>query len=343
MNKETLESLLHPDREFSPMPFWFWNDRLDEDEIKKQIREMNDKGVNGFVIHPRIGIPGDIEYMSDKYLSYVKCAVEEADRLGMKVILYDEAMYPSGSAHGMIVQRHPEFASRGIRCEESSKSKAELEAGEKLLFTFTARKVSDNAIDKQSISKYEGGALKEGYVFIHLIEGFTHGHIRGIHIGEDDWENPPKSADLLSFESVLCFIELTHEVYYKALSKYFGNTVIGIFTDEPSVMGRGEDKRMKPWTTDFTDELEKTGVKPCDIIAMWYDVGEETEKIRKNYAAAVHNRLTNSFYKQLFDWCEAHDIALVGHPGKSADIGLLKYFHQILLIPTSGGLSPNRL
>ncbi|MBQ3426934.1 MAG: hypothetical protein IJH37_07310 [Clostridia bacterium] len=327
MNRETSEFLLRPSSEYSPLPFWFWNDSLSETEIVKQIREMNDKGVNGFVIHPRIGIPDDIPYMSDKYLSYVKCAVEEADKLGMKVILYDEAMYPSGSAHGMIVERHPELATKGIRCEESGKSKPELEAGEKLLFTFTARKISDNTVDKQSISEYEGGALKEGYVFIHLIEGLTHGHIRGIHIGEDDWENPPKSADILCFASVSCFIELTHEKYYKVLSKYFGNTVIGIFTDEPSVMGRGKDERMRPWTPDFMDELEKTGVKPCDIIAMWYDVGEKTEGIRKSYAEAVHNRLTNSFYKQLFDWCEAHDIALVGHPGKSADIGLLKYFH----------------
>ena len=326
MNSETLKFLLYPSREYSPMPFWFWNDRLDEKEIIRQIREMNDKGVNGFVIHPRIGLPRDIPYMSEKYLSYVKCAVEEAGRLNMKVILYDEGMYPSGSAHGMVVKAHPEFATRGIRCEESLVNVPKLADDEKLLFTFKARKISDDSLDKTSIKSYDGEALKEGEVFIHLIEGFTHGHIRGIHIGEDDWEEPPKSSDLLRFEAVSCFIELTHEAYYKALEKYFGNTVIGIFTDEPSVLGRGEDKRMKPWTVDFLTELEKEGIKPCDIAAMWYDVGETTQSIRSKYAAAVNKRLTESFYKQLSDWCEAHNIALVGHPGKSYDIGLLKYF-----------------
>lgn len=326
MNSETLKFLLHPDSEFSPMPFWFWNDNLDDNEIIKQIREMNGKGVNGFVIHPRIGIPREIPYMSERYLSHVKCAVEEAARLGMKVILYDEGMYPSGAAHGMIVEKHPEFATRGIRCEESLKNEPMLEADESLLFTFTAKKLSDNSLDRGSIKKYEGGALEEGCTFIHLIEGFTHGHIRGIHIGEDDWENPPRSADILRYESVSCFIELTHEVYYNALSEFFGNTIIGIFTDEPSVLGRGEDKRMQPWTVDFFEELEKTGIKPHDIAAMWYDVGEETEEIRKRYKKAVNNRLTDSFYKQLYDWCEAHNIELVGHPGKSMDIGLLKYF-----------------
>ena len=327
MNSETLKCLLSPDSEFSPMPFWFWNDRLNEDEIINQIREMNGKGVNGFVIHPRIGIPRDIPYMSDKFMSYVKCAVEEADRLGMKVILYDEGMYPSGSAHGMIAEKHPDLAARGIRCEQSSKSKPELEAEEKLVLTLTAKKTAENSLDRESIREYNGGAPEEGYVFIHLIEGFTHGHIRGIHIGEDDWETPPRSADILSRESVACFIEYTHEVYYKVLSEYFGNTVIGIFTDEPSVMGRGEDDRMHPWTTGFMEDLEKAGVMPCDIVAMWYDVGEETEQIRTRYRKAVYKRLENVFYKQLYIWCGEHNIALVGHPGKSADIGYLKYFH----------------
>ena len=32
----------------------------------------------------------------------------------MKVVLYDEGMYPSGSAHGMVVATNPEFAARGI-------------------------------------------------------------------------------------------------------------------------------------------------------------------------------------------------------------------------------------
>ncbi len=327
MNNGTLNGLFRPQDEFSPMPFWFWNDELDENEIISQIRKMHDKGVNGFVIHPRIGIPREIPYMSEKYLSYVKCAVEEAARLGMKVVLYDEGMYPSGAAHGMIVKKHPEFATRGIRCEESLQSKPQLEAGETLLFTFTANKPSADSLDLDSLREYNGGESDEGFVFIHLIEGFTKGHIRGIHIGEDDWEEPPRSADILRHESVSCFIELTHEVYYKALSKYFGNTVIGIFTDEPSVLGRGEDKRMKPWTVDFLPELAKEGIKPCDIAAMWYDVGDRTEEIRKRYKKAVDKRLENSFYKQLFDWCEAHNIALVGHPGKSMDIGLLKYFH----------------
>jgi hypothetical protein len=46
-----------PPREFSLMPFWFWNDDLTEAEILRQIADFEAHGVYGFVIHPRVGLP----------------------------------------------------------------------------------------------------------------------------------------------------------------------------------------------------------------------------------------------------------------------------------------------
>ena len=327
MNDNVLKNFLEPSAEFSPMPFWFWNDSFDEGEIIRQIHEMNDKGVNGFVIHPRIGIPREIPYMSDAFLRYVCCAVEEAHKLGMSVILYDEGMYPSGSAHGMVVDKDPKFGSRGIRMEETSEYVLNLSAGEKLICTLMAKKTSKGAIKQDSITEYTGGYLPKGYVFLHLIEGFTYGHIRGIHIGEDDWENPPRSADILNPDAVAAFIELTHERYYEVLSRYFGNTIIGIFVDEPCVLGREGDERMKPWTWDFADVLRSEGMELSQLPLLWYDTGADSHEINKKYSAIVEKRLKETFYKQIYDWCEGHNIALVGHPGHSCDIGLLDLFH----------------
>ncbi len=62
------EEFLYPDSEFTPIPFWFWNDRLNKEEIVRQIHDFKDKGVDGFVIHPRIGIPEDIGYLSKEFL-----------------------------------------------------------------------------------------------------------------------------------------------------------------------------------------------------------------------------------------------------------------------------------
>src|SRR5690625_291092 len=114
------EQLLNSSDEFIPIPFWFWNDTLTEEEIINQIHEFYEKGVMGFVLHPRIGIPKDMVYLSDEFMTLVYAAENEASRLGMSVILYDEAMYPSGSAQGRVVKDNPEYASRGlgVRSEE---------------------------------------------------------------------------------------------------------------------------------------------------------------------------------------------------------------------------------
>lgn len=327
MNEKLKREFTYPADEFSPMPFWFWNDMLDEEEIKRQIYDMHEKGVCGFVLHPRIGIPKDIPYLSDRFLSYVQCAVREAQKLGMRVILYDEGMYPSGSAHGMVVERNAEFASKGIRVEESMRAQVMLGKNERLISTLVAEK-KDN-LTLKNIKKYSecDQKLPENGVYLHLIQGFTGGHIRGIHIGEDDWENPPKSADLLNPEATDTFIELTHQRYYRALADYFGNTVVAVFTDEPCIMGREGDPRMKPWTDDFLPDFLAEGCRMEDLPALWYSVGETTENIRKKYAQAVEKRLIRTFYKRIYDWCEEHGVKLAGHPAESEDIGLLQQFH----------------
>ena len=42
----------NPGPAFSPMPFWFWNDTLDRDELVRQLDSFHRKGIDGVVIHP---------------------------------------------------------------------------------------------------------------------------------------------------------------------------------------------------------------------------------------------------------------------------------------------------
>lgn len=109
---------INPPAEFSPLPFWFWNDELSAEEITGQIHDFHAKEVDGFVIHPRMGLPRSMPYLSEPYMELVELAVTEANKLGMRVILYDEGMYPSGSACGMVVKENIDYASRGLQMKE---------------------------------------------------------------------------------------------------------------------------------------------------------------------------------------------------------------------------------
>lgn len=341
MIKALKEKFLHPDDEFTPIPFWFWNDSLNEEEIRRQIHDFREKGVMGFVIHPRIGIPKNIEYLSDRFMQLVRFAVAEAARLGMKVVLYDEGMYPSGSAHGLVVKKNPEYASKGLSMTEYPLDDIDeiefpIPNNERIVSILAVEKKSADSFVYESTKKLhaENGKVrfkvpKDGkWSLVVFTLCFSGGTIRGIHFGEDDGEPfAPPSADLLNPDAVAAFIEITHERYYQVLKEYFGNTVIAMFTDEPCILGRNHKKGLIPWTDDFLECFISAGNEETSLPALWWECGGKTEEIRRNYSNAVNLRLEWSYYRQISEWCEKHGIALTGHPEKSDEIGLLKYFH----------------
>ncbi|MHC4496451.1 MAG: hypothetical protein ACYSYM_11595 [Planctomycetota bacterium] len=99
----------NPPLEFSQAPFWFWNDRLSEEEIIRQLDDFWAHGVYGFVIHPRAGLPRSIGWMSDSMIRFMRIAIEQAAKRDMWVVLYDEGMYPSGSSSGQVVAERSAF------------------------------------------------------------------------------------------------------------------------------------------------------------------------------------------------------------------------------------------
>lgn len=322
-----IECLKNPDIEFSPMPFWFFNDEFSEKKVRTQLKDYVDKGVNGFVLHPRIGVPESMQYLSKEFFDAIKFIVKTADELKMKVILYDEAQYPSGSAHGEVVRINPQFAAKGIHLVEKE-GVASLDESEEIIVT-----------------------LDDGAVIAY---GFTGGNIRGIHFGEDDGESgAPAAADILNKDAVALFIKLTHDAYYENLSEYFGNTVIGFFTDEPSTVGRNAAS-YRSWNNSMKAKLLAAGVNLKDLEGLFRGTKSagraDIIKAVKNFATETYEKiekeeLRENFYGQLSAWCENHGISFMGHPAESDDIEEELYFHipgQDLIMrrvaPETGGL-----
>ncbi|PWW00990.1 alpha-L-rhamnosidase-like protein [Paenibacillus cellulosilyticus] len=340
---ETLkQQFIAPAAEFSPIPFWFWNDELTREELIRQIHEFHSKGVDGFVIHPRMGLSRQIPYLSDTYMDLVEAAVEEAARLGMSVILYDEGMYPSGSACGLVVKHNPDYASRGLQLQEIPCEKGivsfpiQLSSEETLVSVQAVKKRSEREVEEirpitlvpeQNVISFTLPDEGEWSILV-FVDTPSGGTIRGVHEGQDDGEpDAPLAADLLNPDAVQTFISLTHDRYYARLNRYFGTTIFAMFTDEPDLLGRSHKKDLKPWTRSFMNDLQADGMQEKDLAALWFEVGDATERTRNVYENAVRNRMSRTYYKPLSDWCEAHGIGLTGHPAASDDIGLLEHFH----------------
>mgnify|MGYP000682455230 FL=1 len=307
-----MNDFLNPPHEFSMAPFWFWNDALDEAEILRQIADFEAHGVYGFVIHPRVGLPRDIAWMSERMLHFMRVAVAEAQRRDMFVILYDEGMYPSGSSSGQVVAENPAYQCRCLAKVNLNENSENLLNPLNLLTNLVA---TFERADGQRIA---------------IVDRPVDAVIRGLHyIGEGPEEDTPPAADILNPDATATFIRLVYDRYAEALGDHFDKTIRAIFTDEPGLLGRPRERNVWPGTTgilehvnaylgyDFTPHLP----------ALWDDDEPDAKRYREDYKRALAHRLEATYYRPLYEWCEAHGIALTGHPGRGDDIGYLRYFH----------------
>lgn len=343
------ENFADPPREFGAIPFWFWNDDLHETELLRQLREFCSKGFGGVLIHPRIGLSRRVGYLTDEYFRLVRIVVTEAARLGMKIVLYDEGSYPSGSAQGRVVAENSTFAQRCLIARQITvhgpasgfwHPNPGRALNDELLCAVMGRMITPDTLDPNTLTlleiqepelvRYE---VPEGeWRLVALWHVYSGGTIRGVYAEEEDQQaTAPPAGDILNPAAVASFLRHTHDQYFAHLKDHFGNTIVALFTDEPMVLGRGVRRGPEPWpfTTGFLDDLQAHWDNDVRrwLPALWFDCGPRTSAFRQVYTRTVHDRLDRVFYAAQSRWCEEHAIALTGHPAESNEIGALRHFH----------------
>jgi hypothetical protein len=303
------------------MPFWFWNDQLDEAELLRQIADFEAHGVHGFVIHPRMGLPRNIGWMSDELMRFMHIAIEEAARREMKVILYDEGMYPSGSSSGQVAAADPTLACRclavlddkspfsGLRRVQSSRSPA------------GAPGADTNIVAR--VPRANGQLLT-------IVDQKANAYIRGVHYVDEakNIEDEPVAGDILNPRTAAMVLRLVYQKFHDHFAKHFGKTILGIFTDEPNPLGKSRDDQQRPGTTGIlADVSERIGYDfTPHLPALWFDDEPNATKHRADYHWAIRRRLEETWYRPLSEWCDARGVALCGHPDRGDEIGVQKFF-----------------
>lgn len=316
-----------PSAEFSLAPFWFWNDEPDEAELIRQMDEMQAHGVDAFVIHPRLGLPQHLGWMSRGLLDKMRFAIEQAKSRGMWVILYDEGMYPSGSSSGQVVAENPVYQCHGLVCINLDTVQPNTVDQGVAIGADGQIVLADNQNLIAEVS-YQG----QHYAIVcrpidSVIRGLHYINETIIDANGESQENSPFAADLLNPDAVACFIRLVYDRYFQEFGDYFGNTITAIFTDEPMLLGRSRETGVMSGTTDILWYVnEYLGYDfTLHLPALWDE--NAPQHIHDDYERAVENRLLQTYYSQLYEWCEAHNIALTGHPHEPDATTHLRYFH----------------
>jgi len=330
-------------------PFWFWNGEMNDDEIRWQIKEMHDKGVDGFFIHPRQGLT--VPYLSETWFEKVRVAIDAAKALGVEVWLYDEYTYPSGAAGGKIMIDRPDLKARTLHIakHDVSEGNISIDFDWGKVYDVCACKVIDGKVDWASRidlmnyvgSIYPGMAYQDsGLTHYNKKRFFSEGCKWNVswQVPAGDWriyislEQEMTGfkyfgtfIDPVNPEAVQYFIEYTHEKYKKHFADEFGKTIKGIFADETAPWGY---ERQMPWSPLMPKFIkEKYGYDLAAVLpALADDIGPETAKIRSEYFETITNAFTENFEGQLSRWCEANGILYTGEK-PILSVGMLKYSH----------------
>lgn len=267
-----VDKIKEASKEYGGLPFWSWNDKLNKDELLRQIRNMKDIGFNGFFMHARGGLK--TEYCSNEWYDCVRVCVEEAKKLNMEAWAYDENGWPSGFAGGKLLKDESNFV--------------------KFL------EYSIGGFDENAFAVY---SLKDNMP----VRVFA-------PIDTDKYINIYKRAsssyvDVMDEAIVKKYIDTTHEEYKKELNDDFGTNMPGFFTDEPQYY-----RYATAWSDTFLTEFEKTySYSVFDVLPALFIDFEGAMELRYDYWALCHKKYTESFAKQIYDWCDKNGAQLTGH------------------------------
>lgn len=315
----------HPTSEYRGTPFWAWNGKLDDAELKEQIANFQKMGLGGFHIHVRTGM--DSPYLSDDFMEHIRCCIEEARSRDMLAWLYDEDRWPSGTAGGKVTKNQlenarktllittvpyaPDRPNRNLKPEPGRGQENIRQDNGELLAVYDVCLHSDGTL--ASAKRIAENDSAEGVKWYAYMEVAT----------EDPWFNNCAYVDTLNPKAIQDFIDYTHEEYAKACGKDFGGLVPAIFTDEPQFTPKeplsfsDEQKDVfLPWTAGLEQLYQQHYGE--DLLAvlpelLWELPDNKLSATRWKFQNLLTDRFVESYCKQIGGWCDAHGIALTGH------------------------------
>lgn len=324
-NQLSPELFKNPTSEYRGTPFWAWNGRLSDEELKRQIDVFETMGFGGFHMHVRTGL--DVPYLSDEFMGHINFCIEEARKKGMLAWLYDEDRWPSGTAGGRVTKNQPGNARKSLlltttpyapdRPNRSTKPEPgrgqesiRQDNGELLAVYDICLNEDCTLASSKRIAEDDEAAGVKWYTYME-------------YATEDPWFNNTAYVDTLHPEAIQDFLRYTHEEYYKATGKDFGGLVPAIFTDEPQFTPKenlnfaDEQKDVfMPWTAGL-DSLYKElyGEDLLDHIPelLWELPNGDLSDVRWKFQNLLTDRFVESYCRQIGTWCDSHGISLTGH------------------------------
>ena len=331
MNKN-LQDVLNSSEDNYIFPF-VWPPEGARENIITEIQKVYESGCRALCVEAR---PYE-GFGEESWWHDVGMILEEAKKRDMKVWILDDKHFPTGYANGWIEKKHPELRRHYLRehhvdvmgpQKDLSVLVPPCYEGEQILSVCAWRRSGkgQELCGEPVALTYRDGC---DFVYFDVPEGCWR-----IFVVYDTPIGGPHDhkwyIDMLNPESVRVLIDAVYEEHYKHFADYFGNTLVGFFSDEPSFgcehVGEwgydsvfyyrtvGESGIAMPWNAEVAELMKKDGVENpvLTLPTLWYNA-EQAPEVRYAYMNAITGLWNRNFSYQLGDWCRSHGVEYIGH------------------------------
>lgn len=283
--------------------------------LEREIREMHRAGLRGFILESR-PFP---DYMGTFWWKTLHFVLELAEKLEMKVMLFDDSHFPSGYADGKIATEHPEYLRLLLRPENRIFHYENLtyyhfnpcdfliKGDQKVERIWLLPLCGENIFDVTGMIEVPTCecdiAIPAGKWMLNIWIITRNG-------GEEHTKN---YINFLSPDAVKCYIDTIYMPHIKKLQRFIGRSFIGFFSDEPR-LGNAPSYYALPgkeaMNLPYYHSLDLSGLPH---LMMNSDNREITGRVRQHFMDQVSCLYSKAFPQQIGKFCQVHNLLYIGH------------------------------
>lgn len=324
---KTLQNALNGTKTSHILPF-LWMRGEENERIGEELDKIQECGISEVCLesrpHPDFAGPGWW-----KNLDYI---LAEARKRKMRVWVLDDDKFPTGHCNGALEKKYPHLAKTYLverhmdiygPCREGAVLVENfLGADGELLGILACPKP-----DGETLAVSGDGILdltenyRDGFVYFDLPEG---PYRLFVLFRTQTGGGRPGYVNLIDSESVRVLIDEVYEKHFEHYADYFGKELAGFFSDEPELgnvpgypfdCALGQKDTKLPWSRELEAALRGKwgGAFLENLVALWYERGEETSFIRYTYMDEMTRLVRTCFSGQIGKWCADHKVEYIGH------------------------------
>ncbi|MCW3119276.1 MAG: hypothetical protein JWM28_3358 [Chitinophagaceae bacterium] len=317
-----------PPAQFKPMPFWHMNGKLTNEGIDSQMHDVKYKSnFGGITVLPVSAQPGfgngkifpgmEPPYLSEAYFGFYDRILNNAKKLGLKIVWYDDLDFPSGSAGGRMKKLYSGDTRKVLSKTDTIVTGASvLNRAVPAGTLMAAVALNTTTKERVDISKSVSGAQ----LTWNVPSGDWQVMLFTCDVVNSNMANDI-AVDYLDPQAINKYVELNNEQFAKRYKKYFGTIISQIFFDDVgffTLQSHGE----RTWTSKFNEKFKALYGKDPALYypALWMDIGPETSAARVALFNTRAVLLSEGFPKVITEWCNKYGLKSSGHPPGNYEI-----------------------